>query len=1024
MLAGFNRLGPVQFDQPQWLLLLLVIIPLLLWWARQSLSGMGTVSRRVALVVRILVVVLLVGALARPHWRKQARNVTVNILLDVSESVPKDLQRRAVQFFADASQDAQQEDLWARVTAARGAYVQALPSPVGLEPDTVTPGATDGTNLAEALRLAMAVMPAETGNRLVIASDGNETVGDLLSAASAASAKGIPIDVLPLRYKYDNEVVVERIIAPTTARVGQNINLRVLLGSQKPTRGRLSLFANGIPIDLDPDSNGSSREIDVAAGLDAVTIPLTLPVPGPQTYEAIFEPSDQASDSIKDNNRALAVTFVQAEGRVLVLGSSEVEAQPLLRALRESRIDALFRQSALSAINAVDIASFDAVVMVNTPADHFSDEQQELLRSYVHDLGGGLVMVGGPDAFGAGGWTGTPTADALPIKLDPPAKRQMPRGALVLVMHSCEMPQGNYWGKKTAEAAIQNLTRLDLAGIIEAGWDGDSWTHRLSEVGNKSAIMRAVNSMTYGDAPSFDGMLQMAYDKLSVAQAGAKHIIVISDGDPSFTRKALLGQMRQARISISTVLVFPHTRSTNGPEWQVMQELARATGGRSYPIIDEGEFAQLPKIFIKESTVVKRSLRYEGAPFSPSMANVISEPLRGISAVPAINGYIVAADREGLSVVSMRGKENDPILAHWQHGLGKSVAFTSDAGAAYAKGWPSWDRYRQFWEQHVRWAMRPGGSSEIRVATEDLGEQTKIIVDALDDQGERLNFVRFRARVLGPGEAGSEAQGVELRQVAPGRYEGVFETSRAGAYIANIQYTAPSKDGAGTQQGNVQTAVTRPFAKEYKTLQDNAPLLRLVAERTGGRVLDADPTRAQLWSRERLAMPVALTPIWLTVALIGIGLFLTDVAVRRVRFDPKAIAASFRRGLGKGRSKAGEQIGSLQEARKRAQAGIKQRADLTPEQRQAALQQAKAAARQDDQTAKAKFEVGEDELKKAKRMMGMAGGDAADGQPDRPKRAAQPDQPAEGQGESGISRLRKAKERAREEMKGDEEGKQ
>ncbi|MBX3386717.1 MAG: VWA domain-containing protein [Phycisphaeraceae bacterium] len=1016
-MRGLNQLGPVQFDQPQWLLLLLLVVPLLVWWGRQSLSGLGTTSRRVALGVRIVVVVLLVGALAKPHWRKDARNVTVNIVLDVSDSVPKDLQRRAVQFFRDARVGAKTDDLWARVTAARGAYVQALPAAAGVEPDTVVTGATDGTNLAEALRLAMAVMPSDTGNRIVIASDGNETTGDLLSAASAASAKGIPIDVLPLRFRYENEVVVERIIAPTTARVGQNINLRVLIGSQKPTRGRLSLLANGIPIALDPERGGTSREIEVAAGLDAITIPLTLPVPGPQTYEAIIEPLEPASDSIRDNNRALAVTFVQAEGRVLVLAPSDVEAEPLIRALRESKIDANFRNSNTSGLNPVEIASYDAVVMVNTPAGHFSDEQHDLLRAYVHDLGGGLIMVGGPDSFGAGGWTGTPTADALPVKLDPPAKRQMPRGALVLVMHSCEMPQGNYWGKKTAEAAIQNLTRLDMAGIVEAGWTGDSWTFPLSEVGNKAAIMRAVNSMTYGDAPSFDGMLQMAYDALSAVDAGAKHIIIISDGDPSFTRTNLLGLMRQNRISVSTVLVYPHTRTTGGPEWQLMSRMARETGGRFYPIIDEGDFAQLPSIFIKEATVVKRSLRYEGAPFAPTMANVISEPLRGIGSLPPISGYIVGADRDGLSVVSARGRENDPILAHWQHGLGKSVAFMSDAGAAYARGWPGWDRYRQFWEQHVRWAMRPGGSSEIRVATEDLGEQTKVIVDALDDQGERLNFVRFRARVLGPE---GEAQGVELRQTAPGRYEGVFDTSRAGAYITNLQYTAPGRDGRGPQQGSVQTAVTRPFAKEYRALQDNAPLLRLVAERTGGRVLDADPTRADLWSRAGLAMPVALTSIWLEVALLAVGLFLTDVAVRRVRFDPRAIAAAIRRGVGKGRSGAGEQIGSLKEARKRAQEGIKQRTDLSAEQKAAALRQAKMAATQDQETSKAKFEVSDAELRKSKRITSMAeDGSAAD----RPRAKSAPSKAAgDGeQGESGISRLRKAKERAREEMKRDEE---
>lgn len=1016
MFKGPFHVGPIQFDQPQWLLLFIPALLLILWWGRQSLSGMGTNARRFAMLVRLVVVLLILAAVARPEYRRESRNVNVTVISDVSESVPKDRQKWADEFVDQAARAtgegaAQMGDEIARVTVARNAYVQALPSPPQDKPDTINVGATDGTNLAEALRLAMAVMPGGSANRLLIVSDGNETAGDLLSAASAAKAKGIPIDVLPLRYKYDNEVTVERLVAPSTARVGQNINLRVLINSQKPARGRLSLLVNGVDVDLDPSSPETSRVVDVKAGLEAIVIPITLPFAGPQQYEATFVP-EEGADSIADNNRAMAVTFVSAEGRVLVVAPDEQEVGSLLRALREAKMAVEYRSPEMAPKNAVEIASYDAIVLANCEARPFSQEQQEILKSYVYDLGGGLVMVGGPEAFGAGGWTGSPLADALPIKLDPPAKRQLPRGALVLVMHSCEMPQGNYWGKKTAEAAVNNLSRLDLAGILEAGgFSGDTWTHPLSEIGNRAAINRAIASLNYGDAPSFDGMLTMAYTALVGVEAGARHILVISDGDPSFTNPGgLMSKMRAAKISISTVLVFPHNRQ-GGFEWDNMKRLARDSGGRFYSVIDQGNLASLPSIFIKESTVVKRSLRWEGPAFSPTMTNVLSEPLRGINGLPPITGYIVGADREGLSVVSARGKENDPILAHWQFGLGKSVAFTSDAGAAYAKGWPSWDHYRQFWEQHVRWAMRPAGTSDIRIATEDLGDQTRIVVDALDQQGERMNFVRFRARVLGPENAGET---VELRQVGPGRYEGIFDSGRAGAYIANIQYQTPGAEGQPPRQGNVQTAVTRPFAKEFKTLQDNAGLLRLVAEKTGGRVLTGDPAGAALWSRQGLTMPVALRPIWMAVALLAIGLFLADVAVRRVRIEPRAIAAAVRRAFNPAQSRGSERTASLKEIRKRAQDEIRGRTDLSPEQKAAALAQVKSAAKGDQSTSKVKFEATAEELARSKKNVAMAGDTTPDAGKIRVKsREVEKQGPTK---EEGIARLRKAKERAREEL--------
>lgn len=84
---GAFHIGPVQFDQPVWLWLLCALIPLAVWIGRQSLSGMGTASRRVALGVRLVVITLLVGAVAKPYWRKESKTVNVVVIRDTSDSV-------------------------------------------------------------------------------------------------------------------------------------------------------------------------------------------------------------------------------------------------------------------------------------------------------------------------------------------------------------------------------------------------------------------------------------------------------------------------------------------------------------------------------------------------------------------------------------------------------------------------------------------------------------------------------------------------------------------------------------------------------------------------------------------------------------------------------------------------------------------------------------------------------------------------------------------------------------------------
>ena len=1007
-------IGPFHFDQPTWLLLVPVCGLLALWIGRQTLSGMGTNARRVALAVRIIVIIMIAASLAKPSWRRESKNVNVTVIMDESESVPKPLRQTADAWLEEARKKFKPGDLMAKITAGRDAIVQVLPSPPNDAPDSITLGGTDATNLSEAGRLGMATKPADRANRLLFISDFNETIGDIRSFAETAAAAGVPIDVIILPYKYENEVIVDRVVVPSTARMGQNVNMRVLITALKPTTGKLSILINGETVDLDPGSPDLFRHIALDEGLNALWVPISLPQAGPQTFRAVFEPDNGASDAIKENNESLAVTFVQSEGRVLILAPDPAEVEPIQRALTEARIACEVRTPGQAPKSLVELQAFDGIIMVNTSADVISMQLQEELKAYVHDLGGGLMMVGGPESFGAGGWIGSPLAEALPIKLDPPQKRQMPRGALVLVMHSCEMPQGNYWAKETGLAAINNLSRLDLIGVVEYSHTrGDTWVHPLSEVGNKTAVTRAMNALTYGDAQTFDGMIQMAMTALKNADAGARHMIIMSDGDPTLSDQSLLAQCRAAKISITTVMVYPHDRSANGQFGQQMRQIAEQTGGKYYPIVDQGQFAELPSIFIKEAQIVKRSLIWEGSPFTPAVVNAVAEPMRGLGgSVPPIQGYVVAADRDGLSIVTVRGKENDPILAHWQHGLGKSVAFTSDAGQRWAKAWPSWGKYKAFWEGHVRWMMRPGGSADMRVMTEDMGDKTRVVIEALDDKGERLNFIRFMSRVVGPGNDG---QPVELRQVGPGRYEGILDSDKSGAYVANFKYIAPpDTPGGQPREGNLQAAVTRPFADEYRTLQDNGSLGKIVAERTKGRVIDlnTNPALVDLWLRDNLKMPVALRPIWLLVALLAIGLFLVDVAVRRVRIDPQLIAGWFRRGMGKGKSRGSEQTGNLLDVRKRAQAGMAAKATTT-EQREAI----KMAARADESTAKAKFEASASELAGSKENLAIPTFD--DTKRTSPSQKQQAQQAAD-QAEGGLSRLRKAKERAREDMKEDE----
>jgi uncharacterized membrane protein len=914
-------LARLHFENPIWFWLIPAMGLLLVWLARASLSGLGTNVRRVALGVRLLVVALVAAALAEPTWRRESKDVAVTFIVDVSRSVPVSMQRQAEQWAELARKSNENlDDYMGVVTVGMQPMVQALPSRLARHVEKNTPTPDLGTDLAAGVRLGMAIKREDAAQRFVIVSDFNETQGSLLDAAEAARAIGIPIDVLPVTYRHEAEVMMEELIAPATARMGETVNLRVVLHSTAPARGLLHLLVNGDPVDLDPGGEGMGQLVELEAGTNVLAVPIALPRHGPQEFRALFEPlpgrDGRPTDVTLENNEALAVTFVTSEGRVLVVADSNQEGEAIARVLEQARLAADVvggeqLPTSLTALNA-----YDAIIMVNQPAYVFSQQSQEELRQYVHDTGGGLIMVGGPNAFGAGGWIGSPLEDALPVKLDPPQKRQMPRGALALIMHSIEMPDGVSYGKKTAQSAAEALSRLDLIGIIEyTGGANFQWVHPLSEVGDGSAVRRSINRLAFGDMKNYEPAFQMALQGLNNVEAGTRHIILITDGDGSAPSQRTLQQLKKDKITVSTVGVFPHGMS----DLSRLQMIARETGGRYYEVTTTAGLGNIVQIFVKEAQTVRRSLIWEGPPFAPSISGA-AETMRGIRNVPVLSGYIVTAERGGHAMVSLRGKENDPILAQWQYGLGRTIAYMSDAAPRWNQAWVGWPGFKAFWEQHIRWAMRPAGSANVRVTTEKVGSRTRVLVDALDTSGERLNFARFRGRVANPD---GTAQDVELKQVGPGRYEGMFDSGQSGSFVVSLRYVAPAPGGGGkVLEGSVQAAVTRPFADEFRAMTDNEPLMRQVAAMTGGRVLSGDPKLDDLWRRDGLSMPVSARPIWLWFAMLAIGMFLMDVAVRRVRIDVHAMARAVARTFQAGKTTAGQQMDALRAAREQAQRGM------------------------------------------------------------------------------------------------------
>lgn len=894
------------FDHPEYLGLLL-LLPLLWGFSYRSLSGLGTWRRCFAISLRTLVFVLVVLALAEAQYRRVSDRMTVIYLLDQSESIPAEQRTAMVDFVKESVRefrDVGRRDRAALIIFGRDANIEVPP----LDADLPVVGyleslfdlRTDATNLAAAMKLAQATFPEDSSRRVVVVTDGNENVGDADSIAELLSAGGVGIDVVPIRIGNRPEVFVERVTLPTGIRKGQPLQIRSIVTNLSqpsefepgdvPGKLRLSRRA-GNQVETLREEN-----VVLNPGKNVFSFSNQIEQADFYEYQVEFEPQEDQHDLIQQNNRATAFTHVQGSGHVLLIEDWEHpgEFDYLVGELRELNIEVTVQASDRLFASLADLQRYDSVILANVPRtsgdesqlSNFSDAQINMLLRNTADSGCGLIMLGGPQSFGAGGWANTALEKAMPVDFTINNAKVVPVGALAMVMHASEMARGNFWQKQIAIEALKSLGGQDYCGVIH--WTGtESWLWQfpagLAKVGsNRREMLARMGRMTPGDMPDFDPSLKLAAAGFrKCTEAATKHMIVISDGDPQAASSAVLQEFVDQGIKISTVAV-----GTHGPAGHAeLERIAQATGGRYYVVTDP---RQLPRIFQREARRVARPLVKEGL-FQPRIT-ARHEILQGIdSSPPPISGFVLTQVKQNnLVEVLMTSPEPQnaryaTLLAAWTYQFGRSAVLTTDAGYRWADRWTQWSDYDKLFSQLVRWSMRPiGDQGKFTVATQSKEGKVRVVVTALDKNDELLNFLSMSASVVGPDV---QSRPLAMRQTAPGRYVGEFETQQAGSYFVTLlpgQFYTPIRAG-----------VNVPYAAEFRDRETNMNLLNRLVERQPsggavGRMIKTEMTSSATVSEEAnsfrrdLARAISNQSIWPQLVLLSCCLFLADVFVRRV----------------------------------------------------------------------------------------------------------------------------------------------
>lgn len=845
-----------------WLLLLLVPVGLAGWrW--------GVKRRRfdrVALWLRLGAMALLALALAQPLLASGSTAASTVFVVDRSRSLGGDAAEAADGWLRDALAGAGGDDRAAIVAFAAAPRVVAPAAPArtldpGAGAAAIPEDARDHTDIESALALARA-LPLGGGRRIVLLSDGAENAGSASAQAALAASEGAPIDVLPLPGVAEDDLRVEGAAAPGSVWLGEPVTVLASVHAPAAGDGAVELWADGALL--------ATIEAAFPAGLSSHAFEAVDLGPGFHALEVRVR-GDAALNREPDNDALPLAVVVREQPRLLLVAAAGADPGVMRGMLERGGAEVETALPAEVPSRLSELAAFDAVVLDNVPAGDLSFDQMAGLREATRTLGKGLLVLGGTAAYGPGGYAGTVLEDTLPVTVKVTDGRQRQRVALLLIIDkSGSMSYDPLGGdgkiamaKEAARVAARSLADGDQVGILMFN-DRQEWVVPMTTISgeaDRETIDRRIEAISADGGTEILPALSVGLDGIRNVDADARHIVLLSDGKSrTGTRESyqtLLEDALGERTTLSTIAIGEDA------DTDLLNFLADQGGGR-YHFTEKPE--DIPAVTLEEaqSAGSQSVIRGEFAPIqvAPSPMLTRFDP----ADLPPLDGYDFAEVKPDAQVI-LESTREDPVLAKWQVGLGRVVAWTADNGTDLAARWRDWPRAAEFWAGVVRWALPDPENRPLQVGATIDGADAVVTVTTAGEGGA---LGELTATVTTP--SGAAVAGRRLAQTAPGEYQLRIAAPEPGAYRLDLS-------GAGAEAELAAFVV--PPSPELRPDPAGATLLQSIAAQTGGRVLSLDDPAAAFAAARPAGTPLrAYQPLWPAPLAFALLLFLGDVAVR------------------------------------------------------------------------------------------------------------------------------------------------
>ncbi len=845
----------IEITNPLWLLLIPVVAAGLIVSGRYF--RMHNKKRKIKyMIVRGIIALLLILTLAGLSVKITTKQITTLFLVDMSDSNEKNLDE-AESFIRSQIESMPKKNQVGVVVFGDNVLVDQFITDKKIFSEFTSEPVSTATNLEKAVSTALSIFPEDSAKRLVLITDGLENAGSLTKMAGSVTSADVDVKIVKLTQKMEEEVYVSDLTLPEFVHEGDNFQVKVTIQSNVETPAVVSLYSGRT-------LRGQSS-VNLTPGTNQFVFQDVGEKNGTQDYRVMVE---AVNDTVSMNNEYCAFTQVESNPKVLVIEGEAGEGDQLAAILDACGVeyDKITPTGAPDELS--ELVQYKAVIMVNANAFDLRQGFLDNLESYVRDFAGGLICTGGDNSFAMGAYQDTPLETVLPVNMFLEGETKVPTMSVIMVIdHSGSMAAAADrvttatcldLAKQAAITGAQTMRPQDEIAVL-AFDDTYSWAVPMTSAANQSTVESGIMTITDGGGTSIFPALNAAADELNKSNSQIKHIILLTDGQDYYNQyNEVINKINNGGITLSSVAIGPES------DQQLLEMLANQCDGRYYYCdVSTG----LPKIFEQEIILSGKSYLVNEEFVPVITAN--SELIEGLMSdgVPTLLGYIGSSAKPQATVI-LQSEDGDPILSTWQYGLGRTIAWNSDASNEWTANWATWDNYVQLWDNMINYVVsntsvdgdslevtQEGNSALITYRTEEFDQNANVKVVCTDSDGN--------------------TQEIPLDPISPGEYQASMTMEELGIYTISLQ----NYHGEELKSSMI-SAVAMQYSPEYRFDLVSDSLDAFASQVNADFITyDANVFEEHMQSvraRANLAIPLLIT------ALI---LFMFDIIARRMNID-------------------------------------------------------------------------------------------------------------------------------------------